>query len=174
MSDDRRPPAPSDDADARRASRRRLVGIGLLFLVLAGLQAWVVLTSGAATAGDAALTRLALDPRAPRWVLREPGPESTPVATALHDVANRRLLVAAPGLESPGKGVFVLWYLRPGGEPPEVAAAFRPTRSGVDLLLEGAPSPRELSGLLVTEEPGEARPARLDPSRVRARYETER
>jgi hypothetical protein len=119
-------------------------------------------------------SRLALDPRAPRWVLREPGPEANPVATALHDVENRRLLLAAPGLASPGKGVYVLWYVRPGGERPEVAAAFRPTRSGVDVLVGDAPSPRELSGLLVTEEPSEARPARLDPSRVRARYETER
>jgi hypothetical protein len=167
-------PAPTDAAGARRTSRGRLVGIALLFLVLAGLQVWVVLTSGAATSADAALTQLALDPRAPRWVLREPGPEARPVATALHDVENRRLLVAAPGLANPGKGVYVLWYARPGGEAPEVAAAFRPTRSGVDLLVQDAPSPRELSGLLVTEEPNEARPARFDPSRLRARFETER
>jgi len=44
----------------------------------------------------------------------------------------------------------------------------------VDLLVRDAPSPRELSGLFVTEEPNEARPARYDPSRLRARFETER
>jgi hypothetical protein len=172
VSDEGQVPQAQANEGPSPSSRRRLVLLGLLFLLLAGLQVWVVLTSGAATVADAALAQVALDPLAERWVLRETGPEARPVATVLHDPNGHRLLLAAPGLPPPGRGTYVLWYLRPGGVAPEVVAAFRPTRSGADLVVKDAPSPRELAGLAVTAEPDEGRPSRMDPSRVRARYET--
>jgi len=152
-----RPPTALPDAEASgRPSKWGLVGLAGLFLLLAGLQAFSVLSKNAAgTARDDVFGPLT-DPTVARWVLGSTDPANPrPLAVAFHDAAGRRLLVRGPHLPKLEAGqTYVLWALdrADDGATPRALAAFRGGQPVLDVVVHDAPAPATLKALAVSLE----------------------
>lgn len=148
------PPAPADPSG--RPSKWGLLGLAGLFLLLAGLQVFNVLSRNASSAGRDDVFGALTDPTVPRWVLGSTDPANPrPVAVAFLDGERRRILVRGPHLPTLAAGeVYVLWALdrADDGRTPRSLAAFRGGQPVLDAVVQDAPPIGSLKALAVSVE----------------------
>ncbi|MFO0932797.1 MAG: anti-sigma factor [Planctomycetota bacterium] len=155
--DSRRAPGSAAPAEgAGRPSKWGLVGLAGLFLLLAGLQIFSVLTKNAAVNAQDDVIGPLTDPEVERWVLGSTDPANPrPVAVAFHDTAHRRILVRGPRLPALEAGqVYVLWALdrRDDGKSPRNLMAFRGGGPVIDAVVSDAVAPAALKALAISIE----------------------
>ncbi|MBL9087378.1 MAG: anti-sigma factor [Planctomycetia bacterium] len=163
--DTRRAPGAADPSG--RPSKWGLVGLAALFLLLAGLQVFNVLTRNATTRGRDDLLGPLTDPDVERWVLGSTDPANPRrVAVAFHDTATRRILVRGAHLPALETGqVYVLWALDRGddGKTPRNLTAFTGGQPVIDAVVPDAVAPSSLKALAISIErdPRIAAPTRV-------------
>ena len=152
--DSRRAPGAAEPSG--RPSKWGLVGLAALFLLLAGLQVFNVLTRNAHDRGRDDLLGPLTDPDVERWVLGSTDPANPRrVAVAFHDTATRRILVRGAHLPALASGqVYVLWALDRGddGKTPRNLAAFTGGQPVIDAVVSDAVAPSSLKALAISIE----------------------
>ena len=127
-----------------------------LFLLLAGLQIFSVLTKNAAVNAQDDVFGPLTDPDVERWVLGSTDPANPRrVAVAFHDTAHRRILVRGPHLPALETGqVYVLWALdkQDDGKAPRNLMAFRGGGPVIDAVVSDAVAPASLKALAISIE----------------------
>lgn len=143
-------------AEAPRPSKWGLVGLAALFLLLAGLQVFSVLTKRAAVNAQDDVFGPLTNPDVDRWVLGSTDPANPRrVAVAFHDTATRRILVRGKNLPELEAGqVYVLWALdrADDGRTPRNLLAFRGGQPVIDAVVSDAVPPTALKALAISVE----------------------
>lgn len=150
----RPPPTGGGPGAAPRLSRAAAVGLGGLFLLLAVLQAVVILRKPSDATAPGELLGDVLDPEAVRTVLTsEDAAAPRPVGVVVHRDASRVLVLRAPGLPAPAAGAaYVLWGIPRGGGAARRLGRFTSGHRDVDLVVRDAPPRGTFASLVVSLE----------------------
>jgi len=150
-----RPPQPVAPAVPPRRTRFIVPAVlGVAFLALAILNAVQGLRPSA-QAPDAEITSLLLDPAGARWVIKDTGPASRPMAIAVGDARQKRFFFVANRLPAPPKDrSYVLWTIskQPGSAPKNVGAIRTSTDARVVVEVSASGDLAEIDTVAVSVE----------------------